>query len=93
MLKLKVIGVSKNNKFVICGSDIFKMVDTYGFPLDFVIEEIQQRNYLIDWYGFIKSMSWKPKTLISRLKDTSLNDADIVAAKITWILQREEYLK
>jgi alanyl-tRNA synthetase len=79
---LRVVGKSTDGKEVISGEDIFKLIDTHGIPLDFIIDSLQEINCLVDWYGFVTNMSWKKKTLLARLKDTSLQNADEVIEKI-----------
>lgn len=80
--ELKIIGRSIDNKNVVDGSAIFKLIDTYGFPLADIIFECQLRNYLIDWCGFIGVCTWQKETLVSRIKDTELKNKEIVIERI-----------
>ncbi len=41
------------------GELIFKLYDTYGFPVDIVRDVIRDENFSIDMEGFEKSMAWQ----------------------------------
>ncbi len=43
---------SKENKDVIAGADIFKLYDTFGFPLDFTKEIADEKSMKLDMEGF-----------------------------------------
>ena len=82
MFELKFIGRTIDNRKVVDGFTVFKLIDTYGFPLADIVFECQLRNYLIDWYNFIIICTWQKETLISRIKDTELKNKDIVIKRI-----------
>jgi len=49
-------GLSKINRKVIPGTDVFKLYDTYGFPSDLTNVMAEEKGYTIDEAGFNKLM-------------------------------------
>ena len=45
------------NKFVISGEDVFKLYDTFGFPIDLTREIVAENNLSIDEETFVKLMT------------------------------------
>ncbi len=49
--------LNKENKKTIPGDDVFKLYDTYGFPVDLTALLARERGFTIDEEGFIKLMT------------------------------------
>lgn len=50
----------------------FKFVDTYGLPLDLMIDAMDQRGYMVDWVDFIeesKEKGWPLHRTTHRLQE------------------------
>ena len=52
---------SKENTLTLSGTELFKLYDTYGFPLDLAQEIVNERGFKIDETGFYSEME-KQKT-------------------------------
>ena len=50
-------ALEEQNKNVLSGEDIFKLYDTYGFPIDLTKEILEEKNITIDEEGFSKCMN------------------------------------
>ncbi len=48
--------LEKNNKKVLCGEDVFKLYDTYGFPIDLTKEILEEKGFEVDEKGFREAM-------------------------------------
>jgi alanyl-tRNA synthetase len=71
-MNLKVIGKSPDY-LIVHGEEVFKLFDTSGLPLDIVFMELKDRGYMPDWrsfYSAAENHGWKPKTIISRLRES-----------------------
>ncbi len=53
---LKEVIESSREKGIIDGKDLFKLYDTYGFPIDFIVEYAQDEDLKLDTEGFEKEM-------------------------------------
>ena len=50
-------ALEEQNKNVLSGEDVFKLYDTYGFPIDLTKEILEEKNITIDEEGFSKCMN------------------------------------
>jgi len=50
-------NLEKTNSNILIGSDVFKLYDTYGFPVDLTAEIASEKNIIIDEEGFNKCMT------------------------------------
>ncbi len=48
--------LEKNNKKVLSGEDVFKLYDTYGFPIDLTKEILEEKGFEVDEKGFREAM-------------------------------------
>lgn len=48
------ISLSKNGLLVVSGKGVFKLLDTFGFPLDLVEEVLKENGCIFDMYEFIQ---------------------------------------
>ncbi len=61
---------------VLSGKDAFKLCDTYGFPLDLIIEILGEKGYSVDERGFDKAMENQRQTARAARKQTNYMGAD-----------------
>jgi len=48
-----VVGKTLDGKSVVSGKEIFKLIDTFGFPLDLIYEILNENNIVFDFYEFV----------------------------------------
>ncbi len=48
--------LEKNNKKVLSGEEVFKLYDTYGFPIDLTKEILEEKGFEVDEKGFREAM-------------------------------------
>lgn len=48
--------LDKNNAKILPGEDVFKLYDTYGFPIDLTKEILEEKGYQVDEKGFKEAM-------------------------------------
>lgn len=77
MTELKSEGVS-----VIAGSDVFKLYDTYGFPLELTEEIAEEDGFTLDEEGF-KSCMEEQRTRAREARDAA--DAKVATPDITFL--------
>ncbi len=54
----KILAKAKEaNSSVIAGADVFRLYDTYGFPVDLTEEYVQEKGLTIDRDGFEQEMA------------------------------------
>ena len=66
---LIISGQTVDGKLTVAG--VFKLFDTYGIPLDLIIETLNEHSYLVDWYQFVldaKKAGWKTKRIRSAIE-------------------------
>ncbi|MCD3349549.1 alanine--tRNA ligase [Clostridium botulinum D/C] len=56
ILKEYIQELEKENKKVLSGEKVFKLYDTYGFPLELTEEILEEKNITVDMDGFNKEM-------------------------------------
>ena len=49
-LKVAVVGKSDNNKSILSGDTIFKLMDTHGLPLDVITEILRRKDLGFDLF-------------------------------------------
>jgi alanyl-tRNA synthetase len=54
--------LDKNNEKVLPGEDVFKLYDTYGFPIDLTKEILEEKGYQVDEKGFKDAMEVQRRT-------------------------------
>lgn len=78
------------------GHDIFKLVDTHGFPLEIINMMLRERNAFFDTHEFIeaaKTAHWKDKRIYNMLiSATPLQGTELETLKqrITEYLSKDE---
>ena len=73
---LVISGQTANGQATIAG--VFKLFDTFGIPLDLIIEALNEHSYLVDWYQFVldaRKAGWKTKRIHSAI-DACLADVN-----------------
>lgn len=78
---LKILGeyeeeLMANGEKTLSGDKVFKLYDTFGFPLDLTIEILEEKGFGIDKDGFDKAMEEQKTNARSRRKATSYTGAD-----------------
>ncbi len=57
--------------------NLFKLCDTYGFPLECAYDEVVKQGIQVDWYQFCldaKKAGWKQKTCKNKIKYCLMGD-------------------
>src|ERR1035438_1594461 len=68
---LKQVGITTDDKVVVEGFTIFKLMETMGIPLDLILEELRENEFVVDWIDFIKTglvCGWSKKTILTRIE-------------------------
>ena len=50
---------------------MFKVHETYGIPLELMIEQLDKHSYIIDWINFYEDSlkdGWNPRTTLSKIE-------------------------
>ena len=90
-IDIKVTGVSPEGIQSVSG--VFKMVDTYGLPLDIIIDQLKDRGMMPDWIDFYDQaikVGWKPKGVLSKLSEAII-DVYGIDFYTGWLSRMEEY--
>jgi len=83
---LKILDevITKTKGDVIYGEDVFRLYDTYGFPVDLTADIAREKNMKVDMKGFNKAMAGQRKRARAASKfdiDVSINtDSNLVSA-------------
>ena len=67
----------KNGENTLSGKNVFKLYDTYGFPMDLTKEILEEKNFAIDEEGFKKEMEIQRQTARGARKTTNYMGADV----------------
>lgn len=68
--------LEKNNKKVLAGEDVFKLYDTYGFPIDLTKEILEEKGFEVDEKGFKDAMEVQRVTARSARGTTNYMGAE-----------------
>lgn len=66
---INVIGTTPEGKDVVQGA--FYFVETHGIPLDMVIQQLENKNMIIDWCDFYECAlenNWGVRTIFSKIE-------------------------
>jgi alanyl-tRNA synthetase len=70
---LTIVGKTTSGQNVVEGQGCFKLVDTYGLPLEVIYDRLQEYNMCIDVVGYIEaaleSKNFTYETVKSRLSE------------------------
>jgi len=50
---------------------MFRVCETYGIPLELIVEQLYKHSYIIDWIDFYEdslSYGWNPRTTLSKIE-------------------------
>ncbi len=64
---MKIVGKTTDGKLVVSG--LFKIVDTEGLPLDYVLRFLDKHNMVLGWLEFFleaRQHGWPVKTILSK---------------------------
>lgn len=70
-LTIDIVGVTPEKKEVISGKSIFKLMDTYGLPLEIVLDSIKH-DYVVAYqelYDAAIAVKWNPKRIIEVMEN------------------------
>ena len=88
-----VRGKTIDGKVVISGKEIFKLMDTYGFPMDLIYEILDNENIIFDAYEFIffakKSGNFSKKKIHNILSILPYYDDKIFCKIIDFIFTKK----
>lgn len=68
--------MEKKNSKVITGEDVFKLYDTYGFPIDLTKEILEEKGFSVDEKGFKEAMEVQRRTARSARSTTNYMGAE-----------------
>jgi alanyl-tRNA synthetase len=68
--------LEKNKKKVLAGEDVFKLYDTYGFPIDLTKEILEEKGFEVDEKGFKDAMEVQRETARSARGTTNYMGAE-----------------
>lgn len=71
---MKVVGKTEEGKLVVNG--VFKMKDTYGFPLEMALDLLDKKGMVVDWLAFWEEgiqAGWKPERILMTI-EASIGD-------------------
>lgn len=80
-LGLSILGemqekMAEAGQRVLCGTDAFKLYDTYGFPLDLTIEILEEKSFTVDEDGFKQAMEEQRRKARTARKTTNYMGMD-----------------
>lgn len=76
ILKELCTKLHDEKKNILSGEDVFKLYDTYGFPVDLTAEIISEHNFTYDKEGFDKCMEEQRNKARSARKETNYMGSD-----------------
>lgn len=68
--------LTEKDKSVLPGEDVFRLYDTYGFPLDLTMEILEEKGMTLDEKGFFACMEEQRKKARGARKETNYMGAD-----------------
>ena len=75
LLEATIEDLGKNNEQTIPGEVIFKLYDTFGFPVDIIQDHVKEMGIALDLDGFDKSMAEQKARSKSKKKFAGVGDA------------------
>jgi len=75
LLEGTIEGVQKENKTIIPGDVIFKLYDTFGFPVDIIVDHVKEMDIELDIDGFNDAMAQQKARSKSKIKFTGVGQA------------------
>ena len=69
--------MQKNNEKVLAGAKVFKLYDTYGFPVDLTQEILEEKGFSIDEAGFKEAMNEQRTKARNARQETNYMGADV----------------
>ena len=66
----------KSGSKTLSGENVFKLYDTYGFPVDLTTEILEEKGFLVDEEGFKKAMEVQKQTARNARTETNYMGAD-----------------
>ncbi len=70
-----ILNLEKENKNIIPGKLIFKLYDTFGFPVDIIQDVTKDKNISLDLEGFNKEMDEQRKRSKNKIKFEGVSEA------------------
>ena len=70
-------AMEKEGKTELAGEEVFKLYDTYGFPVDLTEEILAEKNFTLDMEGFKKAMENQRQMAKAARKTTNYMGADV----------------
>ncbi|WP_020587224.1 alanine--tRNA ligase [Desulfobacter curvatus] len=75
LLEATIEDLGKNNEKIIPGEVIFKLYDTFGFPVDIIQDHVKEMNIALDLEGFDVAMAEQKARSKSKKKFAGVGDA------------------
>ena len=89
----EVRGTTTDNRIVVSGFAVFRLLDTFGFPLDLAEEALKEHNCIFDMHEFIlaalQSGNFSFSKLLNTLSTLSYYDEESFKRAILYIFQKE----
>ncbi|MHC1683297.1 MAG: alanine--tRNA ligase [Clostridiaceae bacterium] len=79
ILKEHIEELSRENNKVLSGEKVFKLYDTFGFPVELTLEILEEKGFTIDKDGFEKEMNEQRKRARAARDTQNYMGADVTA--------------
>ena len=68
---IKILGKTKEDQIVLKGYDICDFNNTYGLPLEYILQYLKYNNCIVEWVTFIikaNELGWNINKTLSKIE-------------------------